>query len=222
MRADFGPGATLYSATGPSERDVATEIDIAPADALLVVDLQVDFLPGGALAVPDGDAVVAPLNRCIDAFARSARPVLYSRDWHPERHCSFRSQGGPWPAHCIAGTRGARFAPALHVIGSARVISKATSEQRDAYSAFQETGLASELRALGVGRLFIGGLATDYCVRATALDARAEGFEVVVLTDAVRAVDVRAGDGERALEEMRAAGARLIDSSALREPEKAA
>lgn len=182
---------------------------IGPGDALVVVDVQRDFLPGGALGVPAGDEVVEPLNRAIQAFERAGLPVFYSRDWHPPDHCSFRAQGGPWPPHCVAGTAGAGFAPGLRLPLEPEVISKATTRERDAYSAFQGTTLAQRLKSAGVRRLFVGGLATDYCVKATVLDARAGGFDVELLGDAVRAVEVNAGDGERALQEMQSSGAKL-------------
>lgn len=178
-------------------------------DALLVVDVQNDFLPGGALPVPQGDAVIDPLNRYIAEFERRGLPILATRDWHPADHCSFAAHGGPWPPHCIAGTGGAGFAAGLRLPSSAQIVSKALGTDADAYSGFDGTDLATRLRALGVRRVFVGGLATDYCVRATVLDALAAGFEAVVLTDAVRAVEVQAGDGARALEEMAARGARL-------------
>jgi len=180
-----------------------------PNDALLVVDVQSDFLPGGALAVGHGDEVLAPLNEAIQAFALARRPIFASRDWHPANHCSFKARGGPWPPHCIAGTPGAGFADGLALPASAIVVSKATTADADAYSAFGGTDLAAQLRRRGVSRLVVGGLATDYCVLNTVLDACAEGFEVLVLTDAVRAVDVAPGDGERAIEKMKQAGARL-------------
>lgn len=182
---------------------------IRPGDALIVVDVQRDFLPGGALGVPAGDAVVPVLNRAIAGFERAGLPVFYSRDWHPPDHCSFRAQGGPWPPHCIAGSEGAAFAPGLRKPEDAPVISKATTQGQDAYSAFQGTMLAQQLAAAGARRVFVGGLATDYCVKATVLDARANGFEVEVLCDAVRAVEVQPGDGERALREMLKSGAKL-------------
>lgn len=184
-------------------------MDINSGDALIVVDVQRDFLPGGALGVPAGDEVVEPLNRAIWAFELAGRPVFYSRDWHPPDHRSFRAQGGPWPPHCVAETAGAEFAPELRMPIKANVISKATTAARDAYSAFQDTNLASRLRAAGVRRVFVGGLATDYCVKATVLDARQNDFEVELLADAVRAVEVQPGDGERAMQEMQKAGARL-------------
>lgn len=172
--------------------------------ALLAVDVQGDFLPGGALGVPDGDAVVAPLL----AAAADADLVVASRDWHPAGHVSFAERGGPWPVHCVAGSPGGRMHHDIDRIASV-VVSKGTNPDVDAYSAFDGTPLAAVLRAAGITRIVIGGLATDYCVRATALDALGEGFEVVVLRDAVRAVDVQPGDGARALDEIRAAGARL-------------
>ena len=176
-------------------------------DALLVVDVQRDFLPGGALAVPDGDRIVPVLQRHLERFERAGRPILFTRDWHPADHMSFRTQGGPWPPHCVAGTPGAGFAPGLDLPAMAQVVSKATRPDAEAYSGFEGTELAARLRQQGVKRLFVGGLATDYCVRATVLDALREGFEVLLLGDAVRAVDVRPGDGERALRDMLQAGA---------------
>ena len=141
--------------------------------------------------------------------------MFASRDWHPPNHCSFREQGGPWPGHCIAGTAGAQFAPGLRLPPTVRIVDKATTAETDAYSAFGGTALAGTLRAAGVKRLVIGGLATDYCVLSTVLDALREGFEVFVLEDAIRAVDAHPGDGEKALREMCDAGARLVRDSAL-------
>jgi nicotinamidase/pyrazinamidase len=174
--------------------------------------VQRDFLPGGALAVPGGEAVVAPLNAWIGRFAAAGGPVFATRDWHPPDHCSFAAQGGPWPPHCVARSAGATFAPGLQLPQDCRIVSKATRRDRDAYSGFDGTDLADRLRARGVQKVWIGGLATDYCVRATTLDALREGFEAHVLVPAVRAVEVQAGDGRRALEEMRAAGAILEPS----------
>ncbi len=180
-------------------------------DALVVVDVQNDFLPGGALAVAEGDAVVPALNACIAAFAARGLAVFATRDWHPPDHCSFLAQGGPWPPHCIAGSDGAAFAPGLELPRDAELVSKGADPMCNAYSGFQGTDLAERLRARGITRVFVGGLATDYCVRATVLDALAEGFDAVVLGDAVRAVDVAPGDGERALAELRAAGAAVLE-----------
>jgi nicotinamidase/pyrazinamidase len=184
---------------------------------VLIVDVQVDFLPGGKLAVGRGDEVVHVLNRYAAAASRRSLPVFASRDWHPRNHCSFRDRGGPWPEHCVAGTPGAAFAPGLELPRGAVVISKATTPDADAYSAFQGTDLAQRLRKQGVKRLLVGGLATDYCVLNTVLDARKEGFGVLLLADAIRAVDVEPGDGERAVRDMRSAGAvpiRLEDVTA--------
>ncbi len=183
------------------------ELALRPGDALIVVDVQNDFLPGGSLAVPDGGAVIAPVNRYAALFAKNAYPVFATRDWHPGNHCSFTARNGPWPPHCVAGSQGAQFAAGLALPGTATVISKATDPDRDAYSGFQETGLERQLRAKGVKRVFVAGLATDYCVLATVKDALAAGFAAVLLAEAVRAVDVAPGDGERAIGVMRALGA---------------
>jgi nicotinamidase/pyrazinamidase len=176
-------------------------------DALLIVDVQRDFLPGGALAVPAGDAVVPALNRYIALATSAGAPVYASRDWHPHGHVSFHARGGPWPIHCVAESEGAAFASALELPPDATVVSKATSTEIDAYSAFAGTDLASALRARGVTRLWIGGLATDYCVLNTVLDARREQFAVLFLEDASRPVEVQAGDGAKAVARMREAGA---------------
>lgn len=184
-------------------------------DALLIVDLQRDFLPGGSLAVPDGEAVIAPVNACIGRFVEHRLPVFASRDWHPAGHCSFHAAGGPWPPHCVAGSTGAGFAPALRLPPDAVIIDKGKTTARDDYSAFGHTELHARLRAGSVRRLFVGGLATDYCVRSTVLDALALGYRVVVLDDAIAAVNVQPGDGERALQQMRDAGATVVGSHAL-------
>ena len=166
---------------------------LGSSDALIVVDVQNDFLPGGALGVPDGEAVIEPLNRCLVAFERRGLPIFATRDWHPADHCSFHSQGGPWPQHCVAGTPGAQFAAGLSLPPSVRIISKATAAEADAYSGFQGTDLAAQLVAADCTRVVIGGLATDYCVRATALDARAAGLEVIVLEDGRSGGQFKAG-----------------------------
>jgi nicotinamidase/pyrazinamidase len=183
---------------------------LQPGDVLLVTDIQNDFLPGGSLAVSGGEAVVPVLNRYISAFVARGLPVYATRDWHPEGHCSFHTQGGPWPIHCVANTPGAAFAAALTLPPDTTVISKATSQDHEAYSSFQGTDLDNRLRAAGIRRLFIGGLATDYCVLNTVRDARTLGYDVMLLTDAIRAVDVQPGDGQHAEEEMVRLGARRI------------
>ena len=181
-----------------------------PGDALLIVDVQNDFLPGGSLAVPRGDEVVAVLNHYLDTFAMQNLPVYATRDWHPVQHCSFRAQGGPWPPHCVADTRGAQFAATLKLPPNAVIISKATTVEHDAYSGFQDTDLDTLLYSANIRRLFIGGLATDYCVLNTVRDALGLGYQVLLLTDAIRAVDVQPGDGLRAEEEMIKLGAHSI------------
>ena len=187
-------------------------IVLGGGDALLIVDPQVDFLPGGSLGVPQGDAVLAPINRLIDLYRTHALPVYVSRDWHPPLHCSFADQGGPWPVHCVAGSDGARFAEALQ-LGDAVVVSKATTVEVDAYSAFNGTGLADTLHERGIRRLVVCGLATDYCVLNTVVDGLAAGFEVLLATEAMRAVNVNTGDGERALARMLDAGAMPVQLS---------
>ncbi|MEJ2630341.1 MAG: nicotinamidase [Acidihalobacter sp.] len=183
---------------------------LAANDALILVDVQNDFLPGGRLGVADGDAVVPLLNRYVAHFRAAGLPIVATRDWHPTGHCSFAAQGGPWPEHCVADSPGAAFAAGLELPGDALIISKADTVEADAYSGFQDTDLAEQLRKQGVTRLFIGGLATDYCVLNTVSDALAADFEVILLVDAVRAVDVEPGDGARAIDEMRAKGATTI------------
>lgn len=172
--------------------------------ALVCVDVQYDFLPGGALGVPKGDEVIPALVSAADEAAL----VVATRDWHPADHSSFVDEGGIWPPHCVQDTPGAEIHPAIKAIAD-RTISKGENRNVEQYSAVQGTHLASMLRAEGYTRLLIGGLATDYCVKATVLDALKEGFEVEVLSDGSRGVDVNAGDSERALAEMVAAGATI-------------
>lgn len=183
---------------------------LTSADALIIVDVQNDFLPGGSLAVHGGDAVVTVLNRYLARFGTAGATVAATRDWHPPGHCSFAQKGGPWPVHCVAGTHGAEFADTLEVPTDALIISKADTVDTDAYSGFEGTALASALRGLGVKRVFVGGLATDYCVLNTVRDALAQGFETLLLADAVRPVEVTPGDGARAVETMRSLGATII------------
>lgn len=189
-------------------------IVLGKGDALLIVDMQNDFLPGGALAVPGGDLVVEPVNTLIDLYHGRGLPLYASRDWHPDDHCSFTAQGGPWPPHCVAASEGALFSEALRLPEEAIVISKALSASEDAYSAFSGTGLARAMRADGITRLAICGLATDYCVLNTVLDGIDAGFEVLLVLEATRAVDVAPGDGDRAIARMLAAGAVPVRLSA--------
>jgi nicotinamidase/pyrazinamidase len=172
------------------------------SDALLITDIQKDFLPGGALPVASGDEIIPVLNGYIRRFEDAKAHVLASRDWHPPNHMSFKAQGGPWPPHCIQNTEGAKFSPDLKLPSHTVIISKATDPKREAYSAFDGTNLADELRMLGVQRLFVSGLATDYCVVNTVLDARKLGYETVVLMDATLGINVQPDDVDRAIETM--------------------
>jgi nicotinamidase/pyrazinamidase len=177
------------------------------SDALLLTDIQLDFLPGGALPIEGGDEIIPVLNDYIKRFASGKAHVLASRDWHPPNHISFRAQGGLWPPHCVQQTPGAKFSPDLNLPKNAVIISKATNPEIEAYSAFDGTSLAHELGACGVKRLFIGGLATDYCVVNSVLDACKLGIETVVLVDATLGINVNPGDVDRAIETMRKNGA---------------
>jgi nicotinamidase/pyrazinamidase len=176
-----------------------------PGDALLVVDMQHDFLPGGSLAVPGGDAIVPMLDEYVSEAAARAVPVFATRDWHPPHHCSFRERGGPWPVHCVQGTWGAAFTEGIHFPDSTVVISKAADLDREAYSTFDGTPLDAELHARGVRRLVIGGIAEEYCVLFTVRDAIAKGYGALLLTDAIRAID--RDEGARAEAEMLHLGA---------------
>lgn len=187
-------------------------MDLRDTDALIVVDVQNDFLPGGALGVPGGDRVVDPINRVMPLF----RYVVGTRDWHPPEHPHFEEHGGTWPFHCLQDTPGAEFAPQLDADAFHHVVHKGTDPGSHGYDAFDDTGLAATLRARGVRRVFVCGLATDYCVRATALAAAADGFETVLLTDAIAAVNVNPEDEQRALDDMRAAGIAFAKTTDLR------
>ncbi|MCR4332821.1 MAG: nicotinamidase [Sulfuricaulis sp.] len=193
----------------------AQKISLSAGDAFIVVDVQNDFLPGGSLAVPDGDAVVPVLNRYLAEFSARELPVYTTRDWHPANHCSFKAQGGPWPPHCVAESPGAQFAALLRFPSGTLVISKATQPDKDAYSGFEGTDLGARLRARKIKRLFVGGLATDYCVLNTVRDALSLGHEVYLLTDAIRAVNVKPDDGRKAKAEMQRLGAKPITLAAL-------
>lgn len=184
-----------------------------PGDALLVVDMQNDFVEGGSLAVAGSLQIIAPVNRLIGLFDQAGLPIFASRDFHPSDHISFHAQGGPWPPHCIAGTSGAQWHPDLHLPARTFIVSKATTTDREAYSALDHTGLDSLLHREKIKRVYLCGLATDYCVLASARDLLAAGFTVLVVTDAIKAVDVVAGDGERAIATLTAAGAKTITSA---------
>jgi nicotinamidase/pyrazinamidase len=192
------------------ETVASRQVEAVPGNALLVVDTQNDFMPGGALGVDGGDEIVPLVNRLVRQFHDAGLPIVFSRDWHPEAHCSFEEQGGPWPPHCVQGSIGAEFFPAIHIPEDAIIVSKASRAEEEAYSAFQGTDLAELLNRKGVSRLLIVGLATDYCVLASARDALKKGFEIIVLEEGVRAVNVRPDDGRRALQELRNSGAEIL------------
>jgi nicotinamidase/pyrazinamidase len=178
--------------------------------ALIVVDVQNDFCPGGSLAVAHGDEVVAPLNKLIKEFLDRGEPVYETRDWHPAQTKHFKAYGGIWPVHCVQGTRGAEFHPDLTTDPRIITISKGFDEKADGYSGFDGTNLGELLRAEGVNEVWVGGLATDYCVKHTVLDAVKEGFEVKALADAMRPVNVNPGDGAQAITDMKSAGAEIV------------
>lgn len=183
-----------------------------PKQVLIVVDVQRDFCPGGALAVTDGDKVIPPLNRVIAHFERARLPVYYTRDWHPSDHISFKEQGGIWPPHCMKNTWGAAFHSNLKLSRRRKIISKGTRPEAEAYSGFQGTDLEHDLKLHDVDVLVVGGLATDYCVKNTVLDGLRAGFDVLVLKDCIRGVNLRRSDSAEALREMKAGGA-IISSS---------
>ena len=182
-----------------------------PRQALIVVDVQNDFCPGGTLAVAHGDEVIEPLNKLIDEFLERGAPVYKSRDWHPPTTKHFKAYGGTWPVHCVQNTRGAEFHPALRDDPRITVISKGLGDT-DCYSAFDETDLAARLRQQNVEEVVVGGLATDYCVKNTVLDALKNGFNVKAVENAMRAVDLQPRDGARAIDEMREAGAKIVST----------
>ena len=184
-------------------------ITINKSTALVVVDVQRDFCPAGALAVRDGDKIVPVINEYIRRFRAAGAPIIFTRDWHPPDHASFKSEGGPWPPHCIHDTEGARFHPALIVPPDAEIISKADKHD-EAYSFFLGTDLAKVLHKRGINTLFVGGLATDYCVKETVLDGLKHQFEVYHLDDASKGVNVNPDDSARALELMVAKGCKRI------------
>lgn len=189
-----------------------------PDSALIVVDVQNDFCPGGALGVEDGDAVVPVLNEWIEAFRSAGRPVVYTQDWHPAGHMSFKEQGGIWPVHCVQDTDGAAFHPELTVDGY--VFRKAFTKEKEGYSGFDgclardggvsDVDLATWLKEQGVRKVYVGGLTTDYCVKATVLDAIEHGLEAAFIHSASRPVNVQPGDESRAIQEMKDAGATVV------------
>jgi nicotinamidase/pyrazinamidase len=184
------------------------KVKLSLKDALIVVDMQRDFMPGGALPVPEGDKIIPRLNQYTRLFSSLGLPVFFTRDWHPPDHISFKEQGGVWPPHCVQNTEGALFHKDLFIPQDNRfIISKGTSKDFDAYSGFQGTVLDSLLKERGIRRVFVGGVATDYCVKNTVLGAINLGYEAFLLLDGIKGVDVNPGDSERAIEEMLRAGA---------------
>ncbi|MEM0053219.1 MAG: bifunctional nicotinamidase/pyrazinamidase [Nitrososphaeria archaeon] len=185
-------------------------VNITEKDALIIVDVQNDFCPGGALAVPEGDQIVPIINKYIEKFVSKNAIVVATRDWHPKNHVSFKEYGGIWPVHCVQNTWGAEFHQMLRLPKNVIIISKAFESEVEAYSGFQRTELDKILKEKGVKHLFVSGLATDYCVKATVLDALKLGYEVYVLVDAIKGVNVRPTDSEDAINEMIKAGAKLL------------
>jgi nicotinamidase/pyrazinamidase len=182
--------------------------------ALLIVDVQNDFCPGGALGVEGGDRIVPVLNKYIEKFAQAGTPIFFTRDWHPPRTTHFSTDGGVWPPHCVQGSKGAEFHPDLQLGSYTAVLSKGMAVDEDSYSGFEAMdsrglSLAEVLRQSGINRIYIGGLATDYCVKQTVLDGLAQGFEVVLLQDAVAGVNLQPEDSNQAVEAMLKAGVAL-------------
>ncbi len=177
-------------------------------EALIVVDMQRDFMPGGALPVPEGDKIIPRCNEYINKFREKGALIVATRDWHPENHVSFKERGGPWPKHCVQNTPGAEFV--VELPADTVIISKATEPDREAYSGFEGTELAEILRRKGVKRVYICGVATEYCVKATALDAIKHGFEVYLLKDAIKGI--KPEDEEKVLKELEERGARILKS----------
>ena len=183
------------------------DFSVGKTDALIVVDVQNDFCPGGALPVPRGDEVIPALNDYIKIFQKTNARIFATRDWHPADHVSFKAQGGPWPPHCIQNTEGAQFHPDLKLPSGTAIVSKAMDPHNEAYSGFDGTELADTLKKQGVTRVFVGGLATDYCVKNTVIDARTIGFETVLLLDAVRGINAEPNDAAKAVDKMIESGA---------------
>jgi len=185
-------------------------VELRTHDALIITDVQRDFCRGGSLAVPESEEIIPILNAWINRAIPLRIPIFFTRDWHPINHISFRDRGGPWPPHCIQGTRGADFHPDLFVPSSGILINKAKEPDRESYSAFGDTLLSHYVKTLNIRRVWLGGLTLDYCVAATALDARSLGLDVLVLREATRAVNAVPGDAMRAIERMEAAGVQFV------------
>lgn len=191
-------------------------VTILSGDALLIVDIQKDFLPGGKLAVPDGNDVLPLLLSCISKFESCGLSIFATRDWHPTNHCSFPEQGGVWPIHCVADSSGAMPPSSFRLPSSTVIVTKGTAPETEGYSGFQGTTMDAQLKEAGVRRLFVGGLATDFCVLNTVKDALDLGYQVYLLSDAIRAVNLQPNGGIKAIEAMLERGAILIESSEVR------
>jgi nicotinamidase/pyrazinamidase len=187
-------------------------------DAIIIADIQNDFLPGGALPIAEGDQLIPVLNEYIQIFKNAKAKIVASRDWHPSNHMSFKAQGGPWPPHCVQNTEGAKFNTALKLPEGTVIVSKATDPDKEAYSVFDNTGLGGILKSQGISRVFVGGVATDYCVVNSVLDARKMGFEVMVLVDGTRGINVNPGDAEKALTATVKSGASQVTLADFPEP----
>lgn len=185
-------------------------LKLGSSDALIVADVQKDFLPGGALPVKEGDLIVPVLNEYIRIFQNAKAKIIASRDWHPSNHLSFKAQGGPWPPHCVQETEGAKFYPDLKLPEDTTIVSKATDPNKEAYSVFDDTGLSNLLKVQGINRIFVGGVATDYCIVNSVLDARKLGLDVVVLMDGIRGINVNPGDVDKATDAMLKSGAEQV------------
>jgi nicotinamidase/pyrazinamidase len=183
------------------------------SSALLIIDFQNDFTAGGALEVRGGDEIAEPIKRLAPRFEH----VFATRDWHPPNHASFETEGGPWPVHCVQGTHGAELHPAMRDIEVDEIVDVGAERDDEGYSGFEKSELEDLLRERDVDEVALAGLATDYCVRASTIDAAGLGLDTTVITDAVRAVEVKPGDGERALADMQEAGAKLATSDQIAE-----
>lgn len=188
---------------------IYSKVSLDSPSALVVVDIQRDFCRGGSLAVRDGDEVIPVMNRYLEVFKSRCLPIYVTRDWHPKGHISFQPRG-PWPPHCVQNTRGAEFHPGLKFPATAGIISKGCEIDHDAYSDFDRTDFVLRLRSRGIRNLYVGGLATDYCVGSTVVDGLYYGFKVFFLADASRGVNVKPDDSKRAIHEMEEYGARVI------------
>lgn len=192
----------------PADQFEEHHLQLTEKDALIIVDVQNDFCPGGSLAVEGGDTVAESLSTIAAHFRLKGARIYATQDWHPEKHTSFKAQGGPWEPHCVQGTQGAEIHASLRLPIGTSVVRKGADLSTDAYSGFVDSTLEAQLRRVGIERLFVGGLATEFCVLHTVLDARSRNFETHLITDAVAAMEVEKGDGEQAVKKMTDAGAK--------------